>query len=469
MDITLQFLGAAQNVTGSRYLLNANGKNILVDCGLYQERQFKHRNWDPLPVAADKIDVVLLTHAHLDHCGLLPKLYKEGFRGAVYCTAATADIAKVVMLDSARIQVEDIKFKKKRHSRQNRKSPHPLVPLYEVEHAEGCLELFQDTFGRQVVDIAEGIEATFFDSGHILGSSAIRIKITQNGESRTVLFSGDVGRWDIPILQDPEVIDQADYVLCESTYGDRMHDDSIDIKKQFCDILTDTRSRGGNVIIPSFAIERSQELLYYLNELIEEKCLPHMMVFLDSPMAVKVTEIFKKHPYLFDEEMVEHLQNGTSPFDLPGLSLVRSSNQSKAINQIRGTAIIIAGSGMCTGGRIKHHLANNISNPENTILFVGYQAEGTLGRIILEGQKDEVRILGEYYPVNARVAKINGFSAHADRGELTKWLSGLKQPPRHLFVTHGEVNAAHSFADHISKELGWDVSVPEYGEVRELA
>ncbi len=464
MEISLQFLGAAQNVTGSCYLLRANGKNLLIDCGLYQERKYKHRNWEPLPVPADQVDAVLLTHAHLDHCGLLPRLYKNGFRGTVYATAATADIAAIVMADSARIQVEDVEHKKKRHFRQNRKGPFPLESLYDVSDAESCMELFQTTGYREIVKIAPGIEAVFYASGHILGSAAIQLKLSQGSESRTVVFSGDLGRWNIPILEDPDLIDQADYVLCESTYGDKVHASGGDIKQKFCDIVNDTRRRGGNVIIPSFAVERSQELLYYLNELIDEKCLPHMMVFLDSPMAVKVTEIFKKHPELFDKEMIGHLKDGTSPFDLPGLSLVQSAHQSKAINQIRGTAIIISGSGMCTGGRIKHHLANNIGSPANTILFVGYQADGTLGRSILEGEK-EVRILGETYSVEARVAKINGFSAHADRSELTRWLGGFKQAPRHLFVVHGEVNAAGSFADHIAKETGWEVSVPAYGDI----
>ncbi|MFC1765846.1 MBL fold metallo-hydrolase RNA specificity domain-containing protein [Planctomycetota bacterium] len=463
MDIRLSFLGATRNVTGSRYLLETNGKQILIDCGLYQERQFKGRNWDPFPVPADKLDAVLLTHAHLDHCGLLPKLVKEGFKGPIHCTKATADIAQIVMNDSARIQVEDIEHKKKRHARQKRKSPYPLAPLYTVENAEACAPLFRGTTYHKPVSICEGVTATYYDTGHILGASAIQVKVQQNGETRTILFSGDVGRWNKPILQDPHVIEQADYVLCESTYGDRIHPTGEDIKKSLCAIINETRDAGGNVIVPSFAVERSQELLYYLNELLDEECIPNLLAFLDSPMAVKVTEVFKKHPDLFDEETREHLRNNNSPFDLPGLSLVRTANQSKAINLIRGTAIIIAGSGMCTGGRIKHHLVNNITRPETTVLFVGYQAEGTLGRRIVEGEK-EVRILGENYPVRARVAQIQGFSGHADRDELTQWLSHLKQAPRHLFVVHGEVNAAEHFAEHIKTEKGWETSVPKHND-----
>jgi metallo-beta-lactamase family protein len=467
MDIKLSFLGATQNVTGSRYLLEANGRQILIDCGLYQERQFKNRNWEPLPVPADKLDAVLLTHAHLDHCGLLPKLYKEGFRGPIHCTQATADIARIVMSDSARIQVEDVEHKKKRHARQKRSSPHALEPLYTVENAEACASLFQGTRYRQSVAVAEGIEATYYDTGHILGAAAIRVTIRQKGEQRSILFSGDVGRWDKPILRDPEVVKQADYVLCESTYGDRLHPARGDIKQELCDIVKQTIQAGGNLIIPSFAVERSQEVLYYLNELLEEGCVPNLLIFLDSPMAVKVTEIFKKHPELFDRETLEHLHNGTSPFDLPGLSLVKSSNQSKAINFIRGTAIVIAGSGMCTGGRIKHHLVNNITRPESTILFVGYQAVDTLGRRIAEGDK-EVRILGENYPVRARVTDIQGFSGHADRDELMRWLSPLQEAPRHLFVVHGEINAAEHFANHVRTQKGWSTSVPKHGDTVSL-
>ena len=461
MNIELQFLGAAQNVTGSRYLLHANDSRLLIDCGLYQERQFRERNWQPFLIPPDKIDAVLLTHAHLDHCGLLPKLVREGFQGKIYCTFATAEIARIVMLDSAKLQVEDAEFKRKRHEREGKKGAYPEVPLYTIDDAEACFSLFSPVNYAESVSIADGIEASFCDTGHILGASAINVTISQNGQERKVLFSGDVGRWDKPILRDPTNFAQADYVICESTYGDRLHKPTEDIKKSLCDAVQSAQEAGGNIVIPSFAIERSQEVLYYLNELLLEDCVPHMMVFLDSPMATSVTEIFKKHPELFDEEMLERINNHESPFDFPGLSLVRSTRHSKAINHIVGSVIIIAGAGMCTGGRIKHHLVHNINRQESTILFVGYQAAGTLGRQIVDGQK-EVRILGQTYPVKAHIVRLNGFSAHGDRNELFRWLSELKAKPRKVFITHGEPETAHAFAKFVTEKNGWPTFVPEY-------
>ncbi len=464
MDITLQFLGAAQNVTGSCYLLRANGKNLLIDCGLYQERQFKERNWAKFPIAPDKIDVVLLTHAHLDHCGRLPVLVREGFKGRVICTPATAEIAKIVLADSGKLQEEDAEFKKKRHSRESRQGPHPIKALYTVDEAVACFDRFDTVDYKQTKSLMDGIEATYYNSGHILGASAIKLTIAQNGETRSVLFSGDVGRWNKPIIKDPSQIDQADYVLCESTYGDRVHEDAQNVKEQLAEVVNHAFTAGGNVIIPSFAIERSQEVLYYLNELRNEKKIPQVMVFVDSPMAVSVTEIFEKHPELFDADMVEHVRNGESPFHVNGLSMVRTAQQSKAINAIRGTAIIIAGSGMCTGGRVKHHLVNNVERKESTVLFVGYQAVGTLGRLLARGEK-EVRILGKVRWIKSRIAQIHGFSAHGDKNELTRWLSALQQAPRHLFVVHGETEAAHHFAQHIKDHFGWESSVPKHGDI----
>jgi metallo-beta-lactamase family protein len=460
MQIKLKFLGAAQNVTGSRHLLEANGTRLLIDCGLYQERQFRARNWDPFPVSPESIDAVLLTHAHLDHCGLLPKFVREGFKGKIYATSATADIARIILLDSAKLQEEDAEHKRKRHSRQGRAGPYPDVALYTTEDAERCFPLFSTVEYKQTVKIADGIEATFCDAGHVLGSSMIRVDVGLNGEKRTVLFSGDIGRPDRPIVRSPNIPDKADYVVIESTYGDRLHEDG-DVKMQIAETINSTRKRGGNIVVPSFALERSQELLFYLDQLLLEDAIPHLMVFLDSPMAAKITEVFKRHTELLDEETQEMVKNNRSPFDLPGLQTTTTSEQSKAINHISGTCLIIAGSGMCTGGRIKHHLANNISRKESAIMFVGYQAVGTLGRQIVDGAK-KVRILGQEYPVKAKIVQIHGFSAHGDKNDLLNWLNKFKQPPKEVFVVHGEPKSARAFGNFLKKEIGCQVAVPEY-------
>ncbi len=461
MDIKMQFLGAAQNVTGSRHLIEINGTKILVDCGFYQERDFRHRNWDPFPIPPSEIDAMLLTHAHLDHCGLVPKLVKEGFKGRIYCNEATAEIAQIIMLDSAHIQEEDAKYKRKRHKKSGHKPPRPVEPLYTQEDVIQVFPLFSPVKYQKTVKIAEGIEVTFHEAGHILGASMIKIKATFDGESRIILCSGDVGRGDRPILKDPEVFEEADYVLVESTYGDRVHPSYTGVKDKFCQVINDTIEAGGNLVIPSFSVERAQEILYYVNELVIEKKIPHILAFLDSPMAIRVTKVFKKHPELFDEEMAEMMAENHSPFAFSGLKMTEKTADSKAINQIRGSVMIIAGSGMCTGGRIKHHLANNILDPNSTILFVGYQAFGTLGRRLVNGE-NPVRILGKEMPVKARIAKVGGFSGHADKNELMAWLGNLKTPPKHVFVVHGEKEAARIFSEFVKEKTGWAVTVPEY-------
>jgi metallo-beta-lactamase family protein len=463
MKVKLRFLGAAQNVTGSRHLLEANGTRILVDCGLYQERHFKARNWDPFNVSPDSIDAVLLTHAHLDHCGLLPKLVRDGFRGKIYCTAATAELARIILLDSAKLQEEDAEFKHKRHKREGRAGPYPEIPLYTVADAERCFPHFAAVKYKQPVAVAKGIEARFCDAGHVLGSSIIKVNIQQNGSQTSVLFSGDIGRPHRPIVRDPTYVDEADYILVESTYGDRVHDDPQNIRKTFAEVINSTKKTGGNIIVPSFALERSQEVLYYINELLLEDKIPHIMVFLDSPMAGSITKVFQHYPDLLDEETVQLIRRHQSPFSFPGLKVTETSKESKAINHIKGTVMVIAGSGMCNGGRIKHHLVQNISRPESTIMFVGYQAIGTLGRQIVDGEK-KVRILGQTYEVKARVVKINGFSAHADKDELLQWLSGLKRPPKGVFLVHGEPESAHRFADFLREETSWPIHVPAYND-----
>ncbi len=461
---TLQFLGASRNVTGSCYLLENGAGRVLVDCGLFQERKFQERNWNAFPVEPSSVAAVLLTHAHLDHCGLLPKLVREGFRGRIFCTAATAEIARYVMLDSARLQEEDAEFKRARHQREGREDPRPIQPLYTEEDVQKTLPLFTAIGYGQAVQAAQGLEAVFQEAGHILGSASVRVQ----AGGLSVLFSGDVGRWDRPIIRDPAPFQPADYLLLESTYGDSLHENTEGIEQELAEAVVSTRQAGGNLLVPSFALERTQEVLYYLNLLQKAGRIPHVPVFVDSPMAVEVTEVFLRHPDLFDEEMRRLMMTGSSPFSFPGLAMVRSVEQSKTLNHLRGTAVIIAGSGMCTGGRIKHHLSSNIDRPESTVLFVGYQAEGTLGRDILSGAK-EVRIHGQTRRVRARVRRITGFSAHADRSELERWLAPQSRPPRRLFLTHGEPQAAESLAATLRARAGWPISIPSYEERVQLS
>lgn len=463
MQARLRFLGAARNVTGSRHLLEAEGTRILVDCGLYQERQFVARNWEPFDVPPAGIDAVLLTHAHLDHSGLLPKLVKEGFRGRIYCTAATAEIARIILLDAGKIQEEDAAYKRKRHKKEGREGPYGDQPLYTVVDAEACAPLFAPVPYGQEVQVAPGVHATFSDAGHVLGSSFINVNVQGNGQRRDVLFSGDIGRTQRPIIRDPDPVRKGDYVLLESTYGNRVHNDRTDIQTAIADAINSTRSAGGNIIVPSFALERSQELLYHIHRLRLDGTIPHLMVFLDSPMASAITKVFRRHSDLFDAEMRRLLQLKESPFQFSDLKFTETTKESKAINSLKGTVVIIAGSGMCTAGRIKHHLVNNIARSESTILFVGYQAVGTLGRRIVDGDP-EVRILGANYPVRARVVQIPGFSGHADKNELLHWLGTLPKPPRRLFVVHGEAESARYFGQYIREKTGWDVLVPDYRE-----
>ena len=466
MKNKLTFLGAAGNVTGSSYLLQVRNKKILVDCGLYQEREFQSRNWDPFPFESSNLDAVILTHAHLDHCGLLPKLVNQGFSGNIFCTEATADIAQVILLDSAKIQQFDAEQKKKRHQASDKKPNHPEKPLYTVEEAKTVFPLFTPVRYEERVTISQALEFSLHDAGHILGSAIVQLKTTE-GQERTFLFSGDIGRWNRPILRNPSTFNEADYIQIESTYGDRTHEPSEQILERLSEIINSTEKRGGNVIIPSFALGRAQEVLFYLNKLLIEDKIPHLLVFLDSPMAAEITKVFKKHADLYDKEMKKLTESSKSPFDFPSLKLVSDQDDSKSINHLKGTSVVISSSGMCTGGRIKHHLIHNISRPESTVLFVGYQAQGTLGQEIVEG-KDPVRILGEEREVKAEITQLGGLSAHADKEELMRWLNSVENQPRRVFVTHGEGEAVQKFASSIKKGKGWPVSSPNYGTEFEL-
>jgi metallo-beta-lactamase family protein len=463
MDIKLSFYGAAQNVTGSKYMLQANGTSILVDCGMYQERDYRERNWNPFPFNPKKVDAVFLTHAHLDHCGLLPKLVKDGFDGPIYCTEATADLAKIILLDSAKLLEEDAEHKRERHEKEGRTGPYPELPPYNIEDAENCFPLFSPLEYHNPVTLngTGKIQVVLHNAGHVLGSSIVSVSIGLNGQSRSVLFTGDMGRPDRPIVGDPDIFQKADYILIESTYGDRVHDESVDVRDKLADVINSTRKAGGHIVIPSFALERSQEILYFLDKLFLAKKIKPIDIYLDSPMASKITEVFKKHADLFDPEMVALIKSHHSPFELPGLRFTATTDESKTINTLKKPSIIIAGSGMCSGGRIKHHLIANITRPESTILFIGYQATGTLGRQIIDGEK-QVRILGNNYDVRARIEQIYGFSAHADKQEMLAWLKNIKTAPRDVFVVHGELESAKSFADFLHDNTGWPVSVPKY-------
>ena len=339
--------------------------------------------------------------------------------------------------------------------------------MYTVADAEATFPLFTDVEYNNTIEIAPGIEATFFDAGHVLGSAMIRLRIIQGEEKRSIVFSGDIGRWNRPMLHDPRMFRFTDYIVMESTYGDRKHDGTNEIGEDLARIVKNAFDAGGNIIVPSFALQRAQEILYYLNLLLLKKRIPAIDVYLDSPMAIKITEVFKRYSNLFDQDMKELLKENLSPFDFPGLKMGETVDESKALNQIMGTIMIIAGSGMCTGGRIKHHLANNISRPECTGLFVGYQAIGTLGRYILEGAKT-VRIHGQQYPVRARIEHIHGFSAHADRDDLLKWLSKLEVHPKRIFITHGETDSAEQFGKLLHESTGYETMVPDYGNTVRL-
>jgi metallo-beta-lactamase family protein len=459
----LQFFGATRQVTGSQYCLRTDGEAILVDCGMFQERAFLERNWTPPPLPASRIRAVLLTHAHIDHCGLLPRLVHAGFRGQIYATSATRDLAALVLQDSAQIQAEDAAFKAKRHRKEGRKGRYDTLTLFTLDDVARTMHLFRTVAYGEPVKINGCLSARFLDAGHILGSAMIECSLANGSPARRLIFSGDIGQWDRPILRDPTVFAEADYVVMESTYGTREHENNVDLEGQLGRILDETIRAGGNLVVPVFAIERTQELLFHLGRLLHSGRVPNVPVFLDSPMAEKATQVFARHEECYDAEMAKAVAAGQSPWEFPGLRMIHSVEESQALNDRTSPAVILATSGMCVAGRIKHHLAHNVSRPESTILFVGYQARGSLGRQILDGA-EEVRIHGRYHPMRARVAEIRGFSGHLDRPGLLRWLSSLASPPRRMFLTHGEEESSLGLAEYLRQEKGWTVDVPTFGQ-----
>jgi metallo-beta-lactamase family protein len=465
--LKLQFLGAARQVTGSQYYVEADGARLLVDCGMFQERAYLGRNWDPSPLPLGRIDAVLLTHAHVDHCGLAPKLVREGLRAPIFATAPSVDLIELVLRDSAEIQVEDAAFKRKRHRKEGRRGKYPEKPLYDLEDVERTLPRLEAVPYEKETKVKDGVSFVFHEAGHILGSAMVEIRFSGNGESRRLVFSGDLGRAGKPLVRDPAALAEADYLVMESTYGDRNHENHGSVDEQLARVVRESVERGGKLIVPIFAIERAQELIYYLDRLLGEERIPAVPVYLDSPMAADVTAVFRRYRDYFDAEAKAWFPEGYVPLRFPGLHMVRTQAESKALNRLREPMIIMATSGMCVAGRIKHHLAQYISEPDCTVLFIGYQAEGTLGRQILDGNP-EVRIHGRQRLVRARVEQIHGFSGHADREALIRWTDNFRRPPRHTFLTHGEEESSLALSAHLRHQRGWKVTVPEYLKTFEL-
>ncbi len=439
----------------------------MIDCGLVQERDHLSRNWEACPIAAGSINALVVTHAHIDHIGLIPKFVADGFRGRIFATRPTVALADVMLKDSAKIQAEDAKYKRRRHRKEGRSSPHPVAPLFTDKDVEKAIQLFREVDYRVKTEIVPGITVTWHDSGHILGSASLEILVRESGRERTIIFSGDLGQHEKPLIHDPTYFRHADYVVMESTYGDRDHEAFGNVEKQLEIIVNETIKRGGNLVIPVFAVERAQEMMFFLSRLVHKNRIPDVPIFLDSPMAYDVTNIFRRFTSWLDDETVRAIEADEPPLHFPGLNLTRTVDESKSINHCKKPCIIMAPAGMCNAGRIKHHLRSNIARPESTILFVGFQAEGTLGRRLVAGDK-EVRIHGRQYRVEARIEQVFGMSGHADRTGLLQWLNHFEQPPRKVFLTHGEEHAALALKHSIESRFGFDVSIPAYGTEHEF-
>ena len=459
----LMFIGAAHEVTGSCHFMNIAGKNVLVDCGMEQGVNL-YENVE-LPVPESQIDYVFLTHAHIDHSGMLPKLYAKGFRGQIYATKGTVDLASIMLRDSAHIQMAEAEWRNRKAQRSSKKSEY--VPEYTMEDAEGAIKLLVPFPYDSIVDVCEGIQIRFTDVGHLLGSAAIEVWITEGNDSKKIVFSGDVGNTDQPIIKDPKTVDEADYVVIESTYGDRSHDkENLDYVTELAAIIQETFDKGGNVVIPSFAVGRTQEILYFIREMKYRNLIKghdDFPVYVDSPLAVEATGVFNKNVVdCFDEEALAIYNKGINPINFRGLNLSITSDESKAINFDQEPKVIISAAGMCDAGRIRHHLKHNLWRPECTILFVGYQSIGTPGRAIVEGA-EEIKLFGETVEVRASIKQLRGMSGHADREGLLNWMKGFKNRPDRVFVVHGDDDVTEKFADLISENFGLDAYAPFSG------
>lgn len=458
--------GAAGEVTGSKHFLQTPETIIQIDCGMFQgRREETHERNRDLPYDPSLVHATVLTHGHLDHCGNLPTLLLNGFEGPIYSTPATMDIARLILFDSAHIQESDAKFARKISKKKKRKGRFIAEPLYTSLDVEKTMERFRPVRYGEREEIAPGVTLTFFDAGHILGSALVLLEVQEGGKTRRVVFSGDLGRVNLPILRDPQLPPDAHTFVCESTYGNRLHDDIVFAKEELAQVIQDTSNKGGKIIIPSFAVGRTQELIFFLHLLSDEKAIPDIPIFVDSPMAAKATKIFTDHPECYDEETREAFTlHHKNPFGFERLTLVRDVEESKKLNRLNGPAIIISASGMAEAGRILHHLMNNVEDPRNTILIVGFMAEHTLGRRLAE-RREKIRIFGEEFSLRARVKIMNAFSAHADYNEIRGFLSGYsKETLRNIFLVHGEEDAQQNM-QAVLKEDGFSRVTPvRYGE-----
>ena len=473
MKIT--FLGATRTVTGSNFLVEAAGKKFLVDCGMWQgKKEMEEENFNEFDFDPKQIDFMLLTHAHIDHSGRIPKLYNEGFRNKIYAHKATCDLCSLMLPDSGHIQEMESEWKNRKRKRRGEPE---RPPLYTAEEAARCLEIFEAVNYDEIIEIDENIHVRFNDAGHMLGSSIIELWVKEDGKEVKTVFTGDLGNNDIPLLDSPTMIEDADYLVMESTYGSRLHVRNDEKAKIFLDVVSETLDKQGTVVIPSFAVGRTQEILYELNKIKENtddedfkrkyKTLMKAPVYVDSPLAISATEVFRENMDLFEEDVQKEIMSGDNPLEFPGLKFTMTTDESKALNEDPTPSIIISASGMCEVGRIKHHLKHNLWNPNSTILFVGYQAPGTLGYSIVNGAKT-VKIFGEEVAVNARIEYIEGYSGHADQEWLMNFIYSFITKPKHIFLVHGEEESQDVLEKKIIDETGISVTTPEYGETYEL-
>ena len=468
----ISFLGATKTVTGSNFLVEGAGKKFMVDCGMYQGKITDElENEAPFMFNVQDIDFVLLTHAHIDHSGRIPKLYKEGYRKPIYATKATCDLCAIMLPDSGHIQEQETEWQNRKRLRRGEDT---VEPMYTAQDAIDCMEVFEPVSYDEIIEITENIHVRYNDAGHMLGSAIIEVWIDEDGKRTKIVFTGDLGNNDIPLLSSPTMIDDADYLIMESTYGDRLHMRQEGKAQTFLDIVAETIERGGTVVIPSFAVGRTQEILYEINMIKDEKMknpkfaeeyqtLMKTPVYVDSPLAISATEVFKNNSDLFDDETKELILSGDNPLEFPGLKFTQTADESKALNESDEPSVIISASGMCEVGRIKHHLKHNIWNPNSTILFVGYQSVGTLGRTIVDGAK-QVKIFGEEFKVNARIEYIEGYSGHADQEWLLNFIYSFIRKPKHIFLVHGEPKGQLVLKDKITENVNIPVTIPGLGE-----